>query len=225
LGGSGGGIHPKFVRFGDRDNFAIPREQNFNRLAEPDGTAESNRLGSLQGNGLSRGVDKVRRAPPACEGVPNVVGERGEVRDDRRRQLFEQWQDLEADAHPEKAPVPIRRIFRERDPVTLQVSEDVAFPRANEGSDEHTVDRREHAESASRRPVQQPDEHGLGAIVRVVRCGDSGGPGGMSGIEERRSPRIAGARLQIAAWRHVHPRTREGHPEAFGERRRAVELG
>ncbi len=171
------------------------------------------------------------------------VGERGEVLDDGRRELFEQGHELPADADAGEAGVEVRGIRGEGEAVALEVGEDVAAARAEQGTHEigggargsprlgteiaigdcigkardgSRGARREDGEAPRARSTEEAEEEGLGPVVRGVAEGDHPRPGGLGGARERLVASGPGARLEVRPRRHADTRHRERHAERPG---------
>lgn len=79
---------------------------------------------------------------------------------------------------------------------------------AEERTDHAGRSRRKNRETAGARAPQDPHEHGLRSIFRVVGGGDDGA---VRGISQRFPPSFARARLKIAASRYDDLRAGKGH--------------
>jgi hypothetical protein len=147
------------------------------------------------------------------------------VRDCPRPERLEHRDELAADACAQKARIGVRRVERVRDRVPSDVRQDRGFSRPHERANEGRVPGGENGEPRGRRAAKEPHEHGFGAIVGVMGGRDERGARRDRRSEERRTPGVARARLQIPPRRHIHCRAGEGDAQPFRERARRAELG
>ena len=89
------------------------------------------------------------------------LGQRAEVLHHARGQILEEREELEADAGPEKAWVPVARILGVRQAMSAEVRQHVAAPRQQQGADElgrgarPVSPRREDRKAPRRTPDQE----------------------------------------------------------------------
>ena len=155
-----------------------------------------------------------------------LVGERREVGDDARAEGTEEGEELVANAGAEEARVVVRRIARERNGVPGDVLFDRLARRAEKWANARAIvgSRGEGGEPVRPGTTEKAQEHGLRAVVGVVRCRNVFCADQSRGGVERVVPRCAGARLQVPSVGERELRARERYAERLREFFRAVEL-
>ena len=145
-----------------------------------------------------------RLAPASAE----LIREGDEVIDDARREVLEQRHQLAPHADAQEPRVDVRGVARERDGVPLDVGEHGAAPGTQERPHELevvvTAERgsgRQHREAPRSCASHEAQEHGLGAIVGMMRRGNRACAHGACRRGERLEARRPRSRLEVAAAR------------------------
>ena len=140
-------------------------------------------------------------------------------------QPFQGRHELLADAHPQKAGIPVGRVDAVGDAVAGNVRIHVAPAGVQHWADPVAVLDGHDREAARARSPDDTHEHGLGAVVRVMAGGDSIGAGPRTGRTEGLPSNRSGARLQVAAGGDRHAGARERNVERSSEALGDVQLG
>lgn len=161
-------------------------------------------------------------------GTFEVISDRGEMTDDRGIERPKEGHHLGANARAQVTGVRVGRVGREGNVMSTQMRHHVRTLGPNEGPDQIGPDRTEDGEAPRAGPPKDAHEHGFRAIFGVM-SGRNDGAVGFCGSTQRRPSRLAGPSLEIAAPRHIDPRSPERHAElarkALGEIELSRSLG
>ena len=206
--------------------------------------AAKSKLDALSTEAL-RSLDRLPLRATEAEGGQRIglggehVRERAEVIDDAGREVFEQGDELAADADAGVARVGVARILREGEAVATEVREHVRSPRAQQRTDEHgrlpgeafgerdgeRRDRRQHREAARAGAAEQAQEPRFGAIVGGVAGGDGGRARRCRRCCEGLEARDPCSLLEVSAGRDLELRDRERDRDSRGDLLGESELG
>lgn len=152
-------------------------------------------------------------------GLGEHVGEGGKVLDDRGREVFEEREELAADADAREARIEVARVGREGEAMAVKVRGDVRAARPKEGSNqldgrgvfEHwggigLVERGEgrewsaggkNREAFGTGAAEEAKEEGFGPVVGGMACGDGLGAGVGGGLEEGAEASVPRSSLEV----------------------------
>jgi hypothetical protein len=153
-----------------------------------------------------------------------LVRECAEVRHDGGREPFEQRDELASNPHAQEARVDVRRVKGVGNAVPREVRVDVYPPRADERADKVAGSGRKYGESAGSCAAEEPHDHGLGSVIRVVPRSENVRVGAARGFAERFVSGFARSSLKVASLGDADARAAYGDAKGPGEVFGEVEL-
>ena len=141
--------------------------------------------GALSGRAAAQEAELVRKGAHVLDG-PGT-------------EPFEDRNELEPHACPQKARVPVGRVDRVWDVVSGDMRLHVTPAGAEHGADLLSVLEGHHGEASGPRATQKTHEQRLGAVVRVVAGGHASGTDPRRGRDQGLPPGGSRSRLEIAA--------------------------